>query len=132
MEAQTKVPTADAASSNTSKQQPEVKAETKTKVEMTDDTSQDISLEDFSNFLMRKIGEKYRNGMEGLLEKFMTVFNQLARINSIALAMHGKAIETTSEKKNVTGGETNRIEGANFLDGIITLLYSMLKEWEEA
>lgn len=45
--------------------------------------------------------------------------------------MHGKALEAAAEKKTVAG-ETNRIEGVNFIDGIITLLYSMLKEWEEA
>ena len=69
--------------------------------------------------------------MEGLLEKFMTVFNQLARINSIAIAMHSKALDSVAEKKT-SASEAGRVEGLNFVDGIITLLHSMLKEWEEA
>ena len=60
---------------------------------MSPESVQEISLEDFSHFLMRKIGEKYRNGMEGLLDRFMSVFNQLSRINQIALSMHVKATE---------------------------------------
>ena len=82
MEAQTKVPITDPSSSSGSNStKPEIKIgpnkgveKNKANVDKTD-SSQDISLEDFGNFLMRKIGEKYRNGMEGLLEKFMTVFN---------------------------------------------------------
>ena len=56
-----------------------------------------MALEDFSDFLMRKIGEKYRDGIDGLLERFMTVFDQLAQINKIALTLHRSVTE--SEKK---------------------------------
>ena len=45
------------------------------------DDVQEVALEDFSALLMRKIGYKYRPGMEGLLDRFMTVFNQISRIN---------------------------------------------------
>ena len=57
-----------------------------------------MALGDFSNFLMRKIGEKYRPGIEGLRDRFMTVFNQLSRINVIALSMHKKALEHANSK----------------------------------
>lgn len=69
---------------------------------------------------MRKIGEKYRDGMEGLLDRFVSVYDQFTRINLIVLSMHKKAIDADS-----------RLEGVNFVEGILTLLYSMMKEWEE-
>ena len=45
------------------------------------DSCVEMPLEDFSAFLMTKIGEKYSNGMDGLLQRFVSVFSQLARIN---------------------------------------------------
>jgi hypothetical protein len=37
--------------------------------------------------------------MEGLLDRFMSVFNQLSRINQIALTMHNKACEFGTQQK---------------------------------
>ena len=48
---------------------------------------------------MRKIGEKYRDGMEGLLDRFINVFDQLSRINQIALSMHKKALKKDQSGK---------------------------------
>ena len=46
---------------------------------------------------MRKIGEKYRDGMDGLLDRFVSVIDQLSRINQIALSMYKKALEVAKE-----------------------------------
>jgi len=50
-------------------------------VQADEDSSVEMNLEDFSAFLMTKIGEKYSDGMDGLLQRFVSVFSQLARIN---------------------------------------------------
>ena len=50
--------------------------------------------------------------------------------------MHQQASEEKSkecaESNSTQEGDLNRLEGFNFVEGILTLLYSMMKEWEEA
>ena len=95
------------------------------------DSAQEIALEDFSSFLMRKIGEKYRDGMEGLLDRFINVFDQLSRINQIALSMHKKAMKKDASDKQ-SADVDYQPEGFIYLEEMLTLLYNMMKEWQEA
>ncbi len=53
------------------------------KVTVADTDFDEIPLEDFGAFLMQKIGNKYEDGIHGLRDRFITVFNQIATISTM-------------------------------------------------
>ena len=70
---------------------------------------------------------KYRDGTDGLLERFMAVFNQLSKIQGIALSLHARGLEmqVPGQQKGQQKRDAQVSEALGYIEGILTLLHNM-------
>ena len=81
---------------------------------------------------MQKIGNKYEDGVHGLRDRFVTVFNQVATISSITQRMHWDACGAfkvmTKEQKKLTA----ITEGIQYVESMLTVVHCIEREYQEA
>ena len=113
--------------------QPESKPsdESVTKGTASTEERETINLEDFNQFLMGKIGNKYAGGLHGLRDRFVSVFNQIASVSSITQRMHWDACiafkAMTKEQKKLTA----IAEGVQYIESMLTVVHCIEREYQE-